>query len=701
MFRRLLAAIALLAGLTAVAVSAPPVLARLAQLMLAAALILLCLWGLWSFYRRALWKVGRRLAFSYFLVGIVPIPLALLLLAAIGYLLCGLLVGHAYLDAVAEARSRLATEAAVELARFSAAGAAPRSDPDEAISVAAYRAGRRVAGDPDLPAEWPNWVHDDAAGWFLGPSGVPTLAAGARDGSAAVLAVWTGELAVALSEKSGIWVDHLLPSEEADRGLQVQIGQTQLTFQSPSKKRAEEAAAFFATRRPGRGGGTEEEEEAPVDADEADIGEAPDAAVEVADEASTAAGDDPGDVDDGPGLFDRPLVWWGQIPGPLIDLAAGGEVAPVFFVTLNGTLRGVAAPFRSERADVDVQIFAFLFALGFLLFDAYVVAAVVAGVLIFTLSRAVNRLSTATESVRGGDFSVRIPVKRKDQVGELQRSFNRMAERLEQLVTTAAEKEVLEKELEIARELQRSLLPRDLPGGEAVEFSTLFAPSAAIGGDYFDILELADGRLAVVVADVSGHGLPSGLRMAMVKAALTILVEEEKDAEGILRRLDRMVRADDQRRLFVTATLALVDLEAGSVEITNAGHPPTYLLRGGEVEEIVLPGSPLGGLGRDYGQRRIDLVTGDVLVWLSDGLIEATDHQARPFGYPGVKTAIGAAGAVESPAAATTVRDGLVSAVERHTGGRPVEDDLTVVVMCYQPVEASERLDPPSAAVAS
>jgi len=278
---------------------------------------------------------------------------------------------------------------------------------------------------------------------------------------------------------------------------------------------------------------------------------------------------------------------------------------------------------------------------------------------------------------------VRIPVKRRDQVGELQRSFNQMAENLEGLVATATEKEILEKELAIARELQQSLLPQDLPAAEAVEFSLLFAPSAAIGGDYFDVFHLGDGRLAVVVADVSGHGLPSGLRMAMLKAALTILVEEGKRPEEIFSRLDSLVRSGDDSRLFVTATLALVDVDRGELELTNAGHPPTYLIRAGEVEEIALPGSPLGGLGQTYGRRSLALEAGDVVVWLSDGLIEAADDHDRPFGYDGVMRALKTA-ATAGRLAAVTVRDRLLEAVEAHTGGRPVEDDRTVVVMRYQ-----------------
>jgi sigma-B regulation protein RsbU (phosphoserine phosphatase) len=190
----------------------------------------------------------------------------------------------------------------------------------------------------------------------------------------------------------------------------------------------------------------------------------------------------------------------------------------------------------------------------------------------------------------------------------------------------------------------------------------------------------------VVVADVSGHGLPTGLRMAMVKAALGILVVETHEADEILRRLDATVRSGAnsgevsgrQSRFFVTAVFSRVDFRRGSVEITNAGHPPAYHLRNGEVEEILLPGSPLGGLGHSYGRRRLELEDGDVLVWLSDGLIEASDADDEPFGYEKTQEAI--AGPAES---AQEVRDRLLAAVEEHTGGRPAMDDRTLVVMRY------------------
>ncbi|MEM7052084.1 MAG: SpoIIE family protein phosphatase [Acidobacteriota bacterium] len=628
-----------------------PILSAALQLVLLAGLVLLLIWAGWRLYHRALWTVGRRLAFSYFLTGLVPIPLLVLLLGAVGYLLSGFLLGHLYHDAVLGAEQQLRGAAAHRLAE-ARQGREPSQADAGNLTYTFYLDGRRFAGDERLPERWPAWADDETAEErFISLEGQPTLAAAVRSGRSGVIATWQRDLEAELSQRADVWVVLHPPidEEDEDRGLQLTIGTTSFSFQRPQQESLEEARQFFRRRSPR---GTD----------------------------ST-----------NPSLWDRPLLLWAEKVGPLYDAASGDELAPSFAVTLRGTPRTVHSKLFSTTAELDASLWMALFVFAFLLFDVYVVAAIVAAFMIFTLSQAVGRLSRATGAVRQGDFSVRIPVKRNDQVGELQRSFNAMTEHLEELVTTATEKELLEKELEIARQLQQSLLPRDLPEAESIEFSTLFAPSAAIGGDYFDVLSLGEGRLAVVVADVSGHGLPTGLRMAMIKAALTILASEGKAPTEIFERLDALVRED--RRVFVTATIAVIDLEQRQVEITNAGHPPTYRIRGFEVDEIALPGSPLGGLGRKYGFQRLTLRPGDVLVWLSDGLIEAVDGDGRPFGYGAVARAL----RESPPHSATLVRDRLLAAVEEHTGGRPVGDDRTVVVMRFRegvPAPASSEDEP-------
>ena len=168
-----------------------------------------------------------------------------------------------------------------------------------------------------------------------------------------------------------------------------------------------------------------------------------------------------------------------------------------------------------------------------------------------------------------------------------------------------------------------------------MEFSTLFEPSAAIGGDYFDVLRVDEDRLAVVVADVSGHGLPTGLRMAMLKAALVILVEERKPAEEILRRLNGMVRAEEKQRFFVTATIAVIDFRRHHLQITNAAHPPSYLLRRGQAHEILLTGSPLGALGDEYGRHDVALEPGYFSIALSGHPVKDRLGQRRSALFQG------------------------------------------------------------------
>jgi sigma-B regulation protein RsbU (phosphoserine phosphatase) len=377
-----------------------------------------------------------------------------------------------------------------------------------------------------------------------------------------------------------------------------------------------------------------------------------------------------------------------------VSLDTGEEISASVPASLVSTPPRVLSHLMSSSREVDTLAWITFVLPAFLLFDVFAVAWIMAWFMFFGLSRAVNRLSAATAALQRGDLSYRIPVGRTDQIGALHESFNEMAASLEDLIETKAQKETLEKELQIAREVQESLIPKGVQQTAEVEFATHFEPSAAIGGDYFDILRVDERRLAIVVADVSGHGLSAGLRMAMMKAALAILIEEEKDPASILVRLDRLLRRSGEGPSFVTATLTFLDTGTGRAEIVNAGHPPTYLLRAGEVREILLPGSPLGALGNHYGSATIDLAPGDALVWLSDGFIEATDSDGEVFGYERTMRSLG--GSTESPA---YVRDRLLTSVAHYTDGRAPEDDRTLVVMRFR-ATAPLAVDPRPVAAA-
>ena len=601
--------------------------------------------GAWLFglvLRHFLWRVSRRLAFSYFLIGVVPIPLVAAMVLVMAYTLGGYFVGHLYHDAWGEFEGELRDATRHRLLAPDADGPS-----NEGQIFAFYEDGRRVGGDVRLPESWQDWwpsepperevgFGDENLPVALGSDGTFYVLSTTVTGRRGVVGVWRGDLENEMARRTGLWVELISP-EVVGRGL----GDT---------------VTFFGREISLRSLGTGASEE--------EIGQFVHPGVE------------------DPGWLDRPSLVWVEIQRPLYGL--GGESVTVgqLYVHLTTNVRYLFDRLLSHSAEIDYNALVVLAVTAFVLFDIYVVAALMALLMIYGLSRAVNRLTDATERMRSGDFASRIVIERRDQIGALQESFNAMADNLETLIADAAQKEILEKDLSIARELQQSLLPDALQAPSALRFAAHFEPSSAIGGDYYDFLPMAENALGVVVADVSGHGLSAGLRMTMVKSALQLLAEQEQGPEEMLRQLHRLLSEGLQRanrRGFVTATLSRID-PSGRLEIHNAGHPPTYLLSGGEVEEILLPSPPLGALGGDFAHTSRQLEPGDVVVWLSDGLVEATDGHDDDFGYQRVVETL--RGSDGDPAA---VRDQLLAAVEEHTGNRPPADDRTLVVMAYRP----------------
>ena len=603
-------------------------------------------------WRRLFWGVGSRLALSYSLVGVLPLALIALLALLAAYLAGGFLLGHLYRDALDDLRDELEIAA---LARLQAPAEAGFAAPAGEIRFAIYRNGRNLERRSAAPQLWPAWLVDPDAPTGAGaerrvPSpfvaladGSLSLAAAAGDGKTGILVWLEGDLAAALRQRSRTWVQ-LFRSDDPRQvvATRIEIFGRALELRGLRLQRApHEQEEFFRL--------------------------------------------DPARAPDSPAWSEQPSILWMERTGSLRALASGDEVAESVAVSLAASPRGLMRSMMAASERADSTAWLALAGVAVLLFEIWVVAAALALFMIVGLSRAVNRLSRATEAIGRGDFSFRIPARRRDQVGALQRSYNEMAEHLSELVETAAQKEALDKELALARSVQRALLPDLIEVDGAVEIETTFEPSAAIGGDYFDVLRRPGGRLAVVIADVAGHGLAAGLRMAMVKSALMLLAEEELDAREIFARLRRLLRNRPGERGFVTLTLSELALASGELEISNAGHPPCYVVRrDGALEEIALPSPPLGALAGELGRARLRLGFGDSVVWLSDGIPECASLEGEPFGYERLEKAL--SGPVDS---AAELRDRLLAELRRHCGSSPVEDDRTLVVLRYVPPGAA------------
>jgi HAMP domain-containing protein len=606
-------------------------------------------WSARFLWRRLFWSVGRRLAFSYVLVGALPLALIGLLGLLAAYLLGGFLLGHLYRDAIDDLRDELEAAAETRLHEL-----APGPDRDASVGVlrfAAYRLGRRVEGGPDAPAAWPAWLagaqasRDDPAGeerqrpFVALADGSLSVAAVAGDSGRGVLVWFEGDLAAWLRERTRTWVQ-LFRSDDPRKlpVTRIQVGGRVLTLRGLWLRRApEETAEYYRLRPPARA--------------------------------------------DDPDLVEQPIVLWMERAGLLRALATGESASEGVAVSLAASPRGLFQALLSTSEQADTTAWLALVGVGVLLFEIWAVAAAVAVFMIVGLSRAVNRLSAATAAIGGGDFSVRIPGRRRDQLGDLQRSFNEMAVHLGELVQTAAQKEALDKELALARRVQQDLLPDVILERSGVGIATYFEPSAAIGGDYYDVLERPGGRLAVAIADVAGHGLAAGLRMAMVKAALSLLIAEDRPAVEILAKLNLVLRRRPGERGFVTMTLADFDPRTGELELVNAGHTPCYLLRAaGRVDEIVLPGAPLGGLPGAPGTGSVRLAPGEGVVFLSDGIVECRNGADELFGYERVLARL-AGPLVPAP----ELLGRLLAGLRDHCGeARSIDDDRTAVALVYR-----------------
>jgi len=327
-------------------------------------------------------------------------------------------------------------------------------------------------------------------------------------------------------------------------------------------------------------------------------------------------------------------------------------------------------------------IFFIILGLAAALMLAYFIATAFAAVLIFSISRAVNRIEKGTRAVERGDFSYRIKMKRSNQLGAMAQSFDRMTESIVSLLLTVKEKERLQSEIEIAATIQRNLLPREGPKFRGVSFSAHFEPTASIGGDYYDVFNLDKSRLAVAIGDVSGHGLSTGLVMAMVKAAITTLVEEGADEVSLFQRLNQLVYRSTERRAFMTLAFTIFDLERGTIRHTNAGHLYPYLLRrdGDHPISIESPSLPLGVRSNlTTHTAEVELREGDAVVYLSDGIVEAQDENGDPFGFDQLESLL----AKQKDRSPSAIRDGILDAIARHCGTRPADDDRTVMVLRF------------------
>jgi sigma-B regulation protein RsbU (phosphoserine phosphatase) len=341
---------------------------------------------------------------------------------------------------------------------------------------------------------------------------------------------------------------------------------------------------------------------------------------------------------------------------------------------------------RLSPASLDVGgvLVTAMAVVGGLFLIVYFVALVLGMLLARSITRSIHGLSVGTERLRQGDFSHPIPIHSRDQLGELAESFNVMAHGIQDLLREQAEKERLEEELRIARQIQMSLLPQDTVGLPGLRIAALCLPAAEVGGDYYDLLPLSDTRMGVLVADVSGKGTSAALYMAELKGLVLSLSRIHDSPARLLAEANRILAANMDSRSFITMTYAVVDTAARTLRYARAGHNPLIRLEAatGRTHVLAPPGI---GLGMDRGERfeevleeaEVKLAQGDVFLFFTDGLSEAMNAQAELFGEQRLRDVIEQAESLGTD----DLKDRILDSVRDFVGGAAQHDDMTMVIL--------------------
>jgi phosphoserine phosphatase RsbU/P len=234
----------------------------------------------------------------------------------------------------------------------------------------------------------------------------------------------------------------------------------------------------------------------------------------------------------------------------------------------------------------------------------------------------------------------------------------------------------LERQVQMAAQVQQRMIPQHPPATTGVDIASVYVPCYDLGGDFFDFIELPYNNLGMVVADVSGKGVPASLTMAAVRAALRAQVDNVYYLYEAIRRINLMLCRDSNPGEFVTAFYGVLDSRNKRFTYCNAGHPPGLILREGQIIELQSDNMVLGiSPDENYVQSLVDLRTGDVLLLYTDGLPDAMNFQKETFGRQRVMEAFRPGGP-----SAEVIAQNILWSVRKFAGLTTPTDDVTMIV---------------------
>jgi serine phosphatase RsbU (regulator of sigma subunit) len=295
--------------------------------------------------------------------------------------------------------------------------------------------------------------------------------------------------------------------------------------------------------------------------------------------------------------------------------------------------------------------------------------------------RSIKRLADGALSIGKGDFDKRIDIRGTDEIGRLADIFNIMTANLKKAQEMKIEKMRMERELITAQQIQAALLPETLPRLKGMEFAAYYAAQTESGGDYYDFIDLSKGQLGITIADVSGHGVGSGLVMAMTRTLLHTYSREITNTKKIFEIINAYLKENTASNYFVTMFYGILNTDTLKLTYSSAGHCQPIIIREGKIRQLPAGGIALGATSNEMFSKltdikEIQLQKGDFFVQYTDGIDEAMNADNQEYGLDRfMKSLID--NCTKSP-------DDLIKAVVRDinlfTQNIPQHDDITMIV---------------------
>jgi sigma-B regulation protein RsbU (phosphoserine phosphatase) len=381
--------------------------------------------------------------------------------------------------------------------------------------------------------------------------------------------------------------------------------------------------------------------------------------------------------------FDTEVVWFATVPA--FDWDTPGRTSDLVLAVLT-RVSAVLSTVFNRKADVALEVLELFLIAGLVVFFLVEIICWVIGITMTrNITGAVHHLYEGTHRVMQGDFSHRIEVRGKDQLAELGVSFNRMTENLAHLLTVAKEKERLQSEIEIAREVQNQLYPRVAPQTKSLRLAAVCRPARIVSGDYYDYECVRDSYVALAIGDVAGKGISAALLMATLQSSLRTQLNTSSNngtdgppsAAHLVSQLNQYLYANTSAEKYSTLCLGLYDEADSSLVYTNGGNVAPVLVRAGAVHRLQVNGTVVGAFPHaEYGESRIVLEQDDLLVFFTDGVTEPENAYGEMFGEERfVELLVRNAHLPEEEIVST-----VIESVREWTGSEELQDDMTLLL---------------------